>query len=441
MPTFFVSYPIASIYGQFIQKLREGVVSKPNVDAVKTPKTSIRKGFAYMRILEQIAQKVVESTRETLGYPISITDAKGKIIGCTEAERLGTHHPPSVDVLKKKAPICYGENDVKKLKNVLPGVAVPLSLNGRAVGVLGVVGKPQDLLPYVKLVKGYVELMCREAFHNEMVDLETKMTETFVQYLLQTHHVETADCLERYSKIIGYDFTRDRACIVIEMKGVSEKITAQSDGRFYLQQFKRNVLKQAASTFKNHPSDVMAMLNIEQLIILKSYNENEFLSNQTLEEKSQVFKRFLQRMYGLMAYIAIGDKRPGTEIHESYRHALKALEIGKRKNSDDDVFFYDHWGVTLQLLPLEITNDMKEQLNRIIEPFVRDEQFRELYRTFMTYCEHNLNLSETARHLYIHRNSLIYRLNKMSKLTSLDLSQFEQCLLLYVALKCGVCAK
>ena len=84
---------------------------------------------------------------------------------------------------------------------------------------------------------------------------------------------------------------------------------------------------------------------------------------------------------------------------------------------------------------------MKEQLNRIIEPFVKDEQFRELYRTFMTYCEHNLNLSETARHLYIHRNSLIYRLNKMSKLTSLDLSQFEQCLLLYVALKCGVCAK
>nr|WP_279391926.1 helix-turn-helix domain-containing protein [Virgibacillus halodenitrificans] len=61
--------------------------------------------------------------------------------------------------------------------------------------------------------------------------------------------------------------------------------------------------------------------------------------------------------------------------------------------------------------------------------------FNDLYNNFITYCDNNLNVTKTAAKLYIHRNTLIYRLNKLEKLTSLDLGRFDHCMLLYLVLK------
>ncbi|MED3564454.1 sugar diacid recognition domain-containing protein, partial [Bacillus xiapuensis] len=76
-----------------------------------------------MVFLEDISQTIVENTSRIIGYPISITDEKGYIIGSSDTNRLGSFHQASIDVLRKKETICYEYDEVKNLTNVLPGVA------------------------------------------------------------------------------------------------------------------------------------------------------------------------------------------------------------------------------------------------------------------------------------------------------------------------------
>ncbi|MDV2687495.1 sugar diacid recognition domain-containing protein, partial [Alkalihalophilus lindianensis] len=76
-----------------------------------------------MKILEHIAQDIIEKTSEILQYPISITDNEGIIIGSSDKSRIGLFHQPSLEVIKKNIMVeC--KNNIEK--RILPGVSVPL---------------------------------------------------------------------------------------------------------------------------------------------------------------------------------------------------------------------------------------------------------------------------------------------------------------------------
>jgi carbohydrate diacid regulator len=76
-----------------------------------------------------------------------------------------------------------------------------------------------------------------------------------------------------------------------------------------------------------------------------------------------------------------------------------------------------------------------ERLTDKMDHFFKHVNYTTLSSTFMNYCKCNMNLSETARMLFLHRNSLVYRLEKIKELTGLDYARFDHCLLLYFAIK------
>src|SRR5690606_25319924 len=104
------------------------------------------------------AQKVVNAASDILPFPISLSDEEGNIIGSTIPERIGTIHSPSKEVIKKNRPIVFEEERVKDMDNVLPGIAVPLNFNHKIIGVLGIIGPPDQVKPYAQLIKRYVEM-------------------------------------------------------------------------------------------------------------------------------------------------------------------------------------------------------------------------------------------------------------------------------------------
>jgi carbohydrate diacid regulator len=134
--------------------------------------------------------------------------------------------------------------------------------------------------------------------------------------------------------------------------------------------------------------------------------------------------------------MSVGDTTKGISgIAESYRNAHKAMMAGKKTNQEPNIYLYNHWDITLNLLPKELTPDLQKKLIKLIGRLIEQDNYDVLASTFLTYCKYNMNLSETARNMYIHRNTIIYRLEKINELTSLDTSSFEQCMLLYTAIR------
>jgi carbohydrate diacid regulator len=383
-----------------------------------------------MKILEHIAQDIVEKTSEILQYPISITDNEGMIIGSTDKSRIGIFHQPSLEVIKKNTTIdCKNEIE----KKILPGVSAPLKFNNKVIGVLGIVGNPREVDKYVQLVKNQVEMMCQEAFRKEMVELKEKMVEMFVHQLIHTSEIN--EQIRQTAKLLEFDVHSKRVCLLIDIRPSSDT-TNDLIGTFPLQ---KEVLSFLQLMFHENKDDIVSLLNLERFIVIKSlpYQQSFESLMETLEEKLHKINSFLETKYGLCAQISVGIiSNHLSEISESYQNALTAMNIGLRFAQDTGIYLYNERDTMLRLLPRELTPIYQRKLLKTITPLIEHDSYDVLSSTFIGFCKYNMNLSEASRNMYIHRNTIIYRLEKISEITSLNTSSFEHCMLLYTAIQC-----
>ena len=112
------------------------------------------------------------------------------------------------------------------------------------------------------------------------------------------------------------------------------------------------------------------------------------------------------------------------DLYKSYKCAKTALEIGEKLGQEESLYFYDQ--MMIYHLVSEIDPDARKRYfddyGSVFKDLVHDE---ELIQTAIRFFENDLNITETSRQLYVHRNTLIYRLNKIQKLAGLDLRSFD----------------
>ena len=134
------------------------------------------------------------------------------------------------------------------------------------------------------------------------------------------------------------------------------------------------------------------------------------------------------------ARIAVGTIAKGIkDVSRSYKEAQIALEVDKIFYENKEVVAYDQLGIgrLIYQLPLPLCKMfIKEVFGDYSPEEIDDETLATIYKFF----ENNLNVSETSRQLYIHRNTLVYRLDKIQKSTNLDLRNFEDAIAFKIAL-------
>jgi carbohydrate diacid regulator len=121
------------------------------------------------------------------------------------------------------------------------------------------------------------------------------------------------------------------------------------------------------------------------------------------------------------------------DVSRSYKEAKMALDVGKIFYSDRNVMAYSNLGIgrLIYQLPMPLC---KMFIKEIFDGKSPDEFDEETLTTINKFFENNLNVSETSRQLYIHRNTLVYRLDKLQKSTNLDLRVFEDAITFKIAL-------
>lgn len=134
------------------------------------------------------------------------------------------------------------------------------------------------------------------------------------------------------------------------------------------------------------------------------------------------------------AYIAYGTiVKELKEVSRSYKEARMALDVGKIFFAEKDIIAYSSLGIgrLIYQLPIPLC---KMFIKEIFSNKSPDDFDEETLTTINKFFENNLNVSETSRQLYIHRNTLVYRLDKLQKSTGLDLRVFEDAITFKIAL-------
>ena len=184
--------------------------------------------------------------------------------------------------------------------------------------------------------------------------------------------------------------------------------------------------------FSAKGKDFITAVDEKNIIIVKEVKEGEGYSE--LERIARTILDMLNTEAMSKVHVAYGTiVNDIKEVSKSYKEAKMALEVGKIFNSEKNIVAYNNLGIgrLIYQLPLPLC---KMFIKEIFDGKSPDEFDEETLSTINKFFENSLNVSETSRQLYIHRNTLVYRLDKLQKSTGLDLRVFEDAITFKIAL-------
>ena len=189
------------------------------------------------------------------------------------------------------------------------------------------------------------------------------------------------------------------------------------------QTMKENLYAFLNETLPLQSTDVLVELDARHTALIKDVSGME--EKEELSEYVLAADETLQQESGLRVSIGIGGQRNAVAaLRDSYTEARKALEIGAVFHPDQHIFFYDKLIMERFLSAVSREESLRFQsllFNRHTQRIFNEE----MLQTIEMFFEKDLNLSDTARQLYIHRNTLVYRLEKVQRATGLDLRHFK----------------
>ncbi len=158
------------------------------------------------------------------------------------------------------------------------------------------------------------------------------------------------------------------------------------------------------------------------------------VESKDLEKLARSIADTLSGVYNTHVAIGIGTVVVGVkDLTRSFQEAQAALEIGQAFDAERAIFRYDDLGIARLIYQLPVTL-CAQFLSEVFVTGSIESLDQETLFTIQTFFENNLNVSETARKLFIHRSTLVYRLEKIKKLTGLDLREFSQAITFEIAL-------
>lgn len=193
-----------------------------------------------------------------------------------------------------------------------------------------------------------------------------------------------------------------------------------------------NELEKIRGIFGGKSKDFVTAVDEKNIIVVKEVADNEGYDelNKTAEVIVNLFRVDAENDVHVAYGTIVNEIK---EVSRSYKEARMALDVGKIFFEEKDVIAYSTLGIgrLIYQLPIPLC---KMFIKEIFDGKSPDDFDEETLTTINKFFENSLNVSETSRQLYIHRNTLVYRLDKLQKYTGLDLRVFEDAITFKIAL-------
>lgn len=191
-------------------------------------------------------------------------------------------------------------------------------------------------------------------------------------------------------------------------------------------------LRVLTSLFAASSEDLITSVDEDQVVLIKELNSGDW--RQEISETAGMLVDIMETEAMLGVRVASGGVTEEiSQISRSYKEACLTIDVGKLFYMDKNIFSYGSLGIGRLIYQLPV-NLCEMFLHEIFGEEIPDSIDEETLSTINTFLDNNLNVSETSRKLYIHRNTLMYRLEKIEKATGLDIREFDDALTLKLAI-------
>lgn len=355
---------------------------------------------------QKVAQQIVEKTMDRIGRNVNIMDEKGTIIASGDLTRIGKMHEGAVQVLASKQPF-YIYEEQQLLQGSQPGINLPIYFHGELKGVVGITGNPEEIKELGSLVVMSVELLIESALIQEEREWKIRTIGFTLEECLKgnPNHRE----IQQKLQLLNMTVSQPIQLFIFEL-------SESGQGFFNLEW-----LRQFFEDFGDYDAYLFNWTSENELTILimgKAINQSGH-PQRFLQKLEQLLGKSFRKVRVAWDAPVMGLDNLSL-IHGRLKKTL-ALSEGKQVRPDQ---------FSLELLLSEISEQAVKRVTLELKP-LRLEQLETLQALFAE----DLILSKTAKRLFIHRNTLLYRLDQITDLTGRDPRSFEDALYLSTLIK------
>lgn len=345
--------------------------------------------------LQQTLQKSLDDWNQISGLDFCILDENNQIYITTCDRKLPS--PEKLAQFREDPALCISNRTCSLYK-----------LNGSSDNMLLLVWGTGDSVPTI----GELAVCQIESLLTAYAEKTDK--NSFMQNLL----------LERYSQVEAFN------------KAARLRIAPSVRRAVFLVETKQHKDENALATIRNifsaRTRDFITALDDSGIIVVRELQSTE--SYEELEGIACMLVDMLNTEAMTSAWVSYSNVADDImELSDAYKEARTALEVGKIFYADKNVFGYNRLGIgrLIYQLPTQVCDMF---VNEIFGEESLDSIDDETLNIIRTFFENNLNLSETSRQLYVHRNTLVYRFEKLQKRFGLDVRTFEDALAFKLAM-------
>lgn len=303
---------------------------------------------------------------------------------------------------------------------------------------IAVFGLPVDTGPITQeattLLQGLAEVLVYQHFLLDKIQSAERVRADFIHQALTAPTIDAAD-IYRQADILQLSLRNPQAVIIIQIDGLEEEVLSRhaqlstEEQQLQLDAVTESINTHIREGFKNFHDNLVAYFGKDRFILLKGIGGESLTTLNTIRfmtEKAEYALGVLKKLdIGHPITLGVGQFYPDLGgLRKSYQDAKLALDVGAKVWGTDQIYHIKNVGMFITLA--NTSQDRKAELaHQILSPLMRDEQ---LFKTVQAFLSCGLNLTEAADKLHIHRNTLIYRLDKTKKLINLDPRHFDDAL-------------
>jgi carbohydrate diacid regulator len=362
---------------------------------------------------QQIADKICAKVSALVNQELRLTDARGGALAQTSGLKPEQTNIPSISH------------------------AIPFSYGGNIVGYIVLDAEMPNHEEIAPLIRSIAELVMHQSLVLEQIPHQDERLDKFIYDLLNQPQPDW-NLLAAEARLFDIELDRPRIAIVIQIDDPSLTSRYQDpsgDREIRITRYKFGINRALNSFYTSSRENVVSYLGGTSFCILKDLvNSGETDLAASLEG----FKKSLSVIYGILkselklpTTVGVGNYHTGLEgLRQSYHEATSAIELGAQTWDIDRIYHIDDFGVVAPLLSGVDESNIyfsRELLDRVGEN-------SEIIQTLEAFFSFDMSLTRTAETLKIHRNTLVYRLDRITETLGLDPRVFDDAMQIKLAI-------
>ena len=373
-----------------------------------------------MQISKVSAMKIVTEISSIINRDVNMMDDNGIIIASTDKARLGSYHAGAKKLIQDSLKeIIIATDD--QYEGTKQGINLPILFDGNIVGVIGVTGNWEEVGKYGQIIKKMTEILLLDTYTKDQKRIRADIRNQFIEEWLFNDSKNNNETFAERGLRLGIDISLPRQVMIVAVKRENRHIDSVTG-----QQMAREVEEVVSHIVRSESANVYYKSVFKLACIISQR------SNEKLRQLADRISGEVEQSCGFRPAIGIDSSTADShQMYQAYSRAEKAVKAALCAGENDIRFYSD---INVEIFINEIPSALRaEFIHKVFQTYT-DEEIDQWISILKVYFECNGSINRSSQRLYLHKNTIQYKLRKLSECTGYDPRSLSNAALYYIAI-------